>query len=322
MRRPKNKKFFPQFFALLLILLVLVSVYLFCDVSAQTLNYNIPRRLGVLAAIAVVALSVGLSTVVFQTVTENYILTPGIMGLDNLYIFIQGLTIYLLGNGTFNMMASTSHFVFTLIVMMCASVGIFLFMFKLNKGDIYFVVLSGLIFGMAFGGLSSFMQVLMDPSEFSILEGRMFASFNRINMDLLGIAALVSTAVSVWMFCDIRSLNAIVLGRRQAIALGVEYKRVVLKSLIVVALLTSASTALVGPVTFLGILVVSIARHIFPTFRHDILIGGSILTGLCALVFGMLATERVMQFSVPLGVIINFVGGLYFIYLMLKVKRV
>ena len=86
--------------------------------------------------------------------------------------------------------------------------------------------------------------------------------------------------------------------------------------------MTSASTALVGPVTFLGILVVSIARHIFPTFRHDILIGGSILTGLCALVFGMLATERVMQFSVPLGVIINFVGGLYFIYLMLKVKRV
>ena len=90
----------------------------------------------------------------------------------------------------------------------------------------------------------------------------------------------------------------------------------------IVSILASASTVLVGPVTFLGILIVSIARFIFPTYRHIVLMPGTALVGVAALTFGMLLTERWLNFSVPLSVIINFVGGVYFIYLIMKIKRI
>lgn len=317
-----KQKFSKMFFVLAILSIILAGIYLFGNLPAETWDYNIPRRINVLLAIFAVAAAVGLSSVTFQTITSNYILTPSIMGLDNLYVFIQTLIICFLGAGVTDTIIGQTEFLITLAVMIFASAGIFLFMFKLNSGDVFSVVLSGLVFGAAFGGLSNFMQVIIDPSEFSILEGRMFASFNRINLPLLGISSLIIIGVFFWISQDFKSLDAVTLGKNYSIALGVRYHKIVLKTLVAVSLLTSASTALVGPVTFLGILTVSIARFAFPTYRHAILVPGSVLTGVCILISGIIATERILEFSVPLSAIINFIGGICFICLVLKLKRV
>lgn len=321
-RKQALKKTFLRAFAAIAALCVAFALfYMFDGLSAETWQYSIARRTKIIGAIALVSVAVGVSAVIFQTVTANYILTPSIMGLDNLYIFLQTLVIYFFGSGQLTMMGSPAQFMLTLLLMVGVSAGIFIFMFRGQGGNIYYVVLVGIVFGIAFEGLSSFMQVLIDPNEFSVLEGRMFASFNRINVKLLGIAAIVVAAATAWLVPDFKNLDVLTLGRSHAITLGVNYRRVVLKSLVAVALLTSASTVLVGPVTFLGILIVSLARFLFPTYRHFILVPGTVLVGLCILVFGMIVTERVLNFVVPLSVIINFAGGAYFIYLMLKVKR-
>jgi len=312
----------PIFMALGVISLALILYYVFAGVSVETWDYNIPRRVKIISAILLVSVAVGISSVIFQTITANYILTPSIMGLDNLYIFLQTVVIFFLGSGQLEMMSSPTHFLLTLIFMICVSTGIFFFMFKGQGTNIFYVVLVGIIFGVAFEGMSSFMQVLIDPSEFSVLEGRMFASFNRINVELLGITSIVVVATISFLISDFKNLDVLTLGRAQAITLGVNYKRVVLKSLVIVAILTSTSTVLVGPVTFLGILIVSIARFLCPTYRHMILLPATVLVGVCILVFGMLITERLLDFTVPLSVIINFAGGIYFIYLMLKLKRI
>ena len=317
-----RKNFLPIFLTIAAISTVLVLIYIFTGVSAETWDYNIPRRIKVIGAIALVGIAVGVSSVVFQTITTNHILTPSIMGFDNLYIFLQTLVIYFLGSGQLDLSGSPAQFMLTLLFMVGASTFIFFFMFRGHGSNIYYVVLVGIVFGITFEGLSSFMQVLIDPSEFSVLEGRMYASFNRINVELLGIAAIVISAATGWLVFDFRNLDALTLGRAQAITLGVNYKRVVLTTMAAVAVLTSASTVLVGPITFLGILIVSLARFLFPTYRHAILVPGTVLVGVSILIFGMLITERVLSFTVPLSVIINFTGGLYFIYLMLKVKRV
>jgi len=104
------------------------------------------------------------------------------MGLDNLYVLLQTLVLYFVGSTQLTTMQSPLCFMGALLLMVCVSTGIFFYMFRgQNGGNIYFVVLVGMIFGITFGGLSNFMQVLIDPSEFAILEGRLFASFNRIN---------------------------------------------------------------------------------------------------------------------------------------------
>ena len=319
-----RRKSFAKTFALLgFIALGLAALYLFGGLGArENWGYNISRRADILVAISIVAGSVGVSSIIFQTITSNRILTPGIMGLDNLYLFTQTIIIYFFSSDGSEMISGGLDFFLTLILMLALSLGLYLYIFKANSGDVFFVVLTGLVFGIAFGGLSSFMQVIIDPSEFSILEGRMFASFNKINLPLMGISGLIVLLAFLWLSSDFDKFDALTLGRNMAISLGVEYDKVVLKSLAAVSLFTCASTVLVGPVTFLGIIIASITRFIFPTYRHSVLLSGSILVGIIALVFGMLATERVLQFSVPLSVIINFVGGIYFIYLVLKVKRV
>lgn len=295
--------------------------YVLSGLSPETWDYNFPRRMKVIAAVLLVSAAIGASSVIFQTITANQILTPSIMGLDNLYLFLQTLVVYVFGSGRLVMMNDVPSFLLTLLLMVGSSTALFLFMFRGEGQSVYFLVLVGLVFGTAFSGLSSFMQVVIDPSEFSILEGRMFASFNKVNVDLLGVAALVILGTLAWLLPDFRQYDVLTLGRAHAVNLGVNYRRVVLKALVAVAVLTSAATVLVGPITFLGILIVSVARFLWKTYRHAVLVPGTIAVGVAVLGFGMLITERVLHFTAPLSVIINFIGGAYFIYLLLRTER-
>ena len=108
------------------------------------------------------------------------------------------------------------------------------------------------------------------------------------------------------------------LGREIAINLGINHDKLSKKLLLVVAVLVSISTALVGPITFLGLLVVNLSYQFFKTYKHSYLITGSVLISIIALVGGQFIVERILNFSTTVSIIINFIGGLYFIYLLLK----
>ncbi|WP_143691431.1 iron chelate uptake ABC transporter family permease subunit, partial [Wohlfahrtiimonas larvae] len=163
-----------------------------------------------------------------------------------------------------------------------------------------------------------FMQVLIDPNEFLLAQDKMFASFNNVQVKLLWWALGILIATIAIFFPLIRYLDVLSLGRDQSVNLGISYQRVVQITLIIVAILTALSTALVGPITFLGLLVVNVTYEIFKTYKHSILITGSIFVSIISLAIGQLIVERVFTFSTTLSVIINFIGGIYFIYLLLR----
>lgn len=307
---------------LVVVCLVLALAYLFIGLDEQNWAFNFPRRIRVIAAIVVVGCAIGLAAVTFQTVTENQILTPSIIGLDSLYLFMQTVVVFFSGSGQLSSTQSISGFLWTLLLMIGASALLFVLMFRNQESNIYFLVLVGFVCGTVFSGLASFMQVMIDPSEFSVLEGRMFATFNRINTHLLGIAALIVCAVYLMTMHDFRVLDVLVLGRNQAISLGVEYRQIVLRTLVGTAVMTSAATVLVGPITFLGIMAVSLARVLCRTFRHCQLIHGCMLVTTAILLLGMLLTERLFSFATPLSVMINFIGGAYFLLLLLRAKNI
>lgn len=149
----------------------------------------------------------------------------------------------------------------------------------------------------------------------------MFASFNNVDTDLLMIS-LAGVLLVGWYFARFsKYLDVLALGRDHAVNLGISYEFVVKRMLIVVAVLISISTALVGPITFLGLLVANVAYQFLDTYRHQTLILGASLISFIALLGGQLLVERVFTFSTSLSVIINFIGGVYFIYLMLKENK-
>lgn len=302
-----------------IIAVILIVVFLFTDVRGSW-DYVLPRRTEKVLAIILTGAAIAFSTVVFQTITNNKILTPSIIGLDSLYMLIQTVMIFGLGS-THTLMGKNINFFISIGLMILFVAVLYRVIFKREGSNIYFLLLIGLIFGTFFQSLSSFMQVLIDPNEFLLIQDKMFASFNNINTDLLYISLALIVLVMLYFIKLTKYLDVLSLGKEQAVNLGIDYDYVVKRLLVVVAILISVSTALVGPITFLGLLVVNVAYQLFNTYKHTYLILGSILISIVAIVGGQLIVERVFTFSTTLSVIINFIGGVYFIYLLLKESR-
>jgi len=108
------------------------------------------------------------------------------------------------------------------------------------------------------------------------------------------------------------------LGRDLAINLGVNHKKCAFQVLTLIAIMVATATALVGPVVFLGLLITSIVYRISPTQRHASLLPMSALIGIIVVVGGQLLLERLLQVQVTISIVIELMGGLVFLYLILK----
>lgn len=294
--------------------------YIFSDWNLFTEDaaYAFKNRSTKIMAMLIAGTAIAFSTVIFQTVTHNRILTPSIIGLDWLFLLVQTLLIFFLGGKSYAMISNEWMFLISIATLIIFSIALFKIMLGNEGRSVYFLLLMGIIMGALFNSLSTFMQVLIDPNEFLLAQDKMFASFNNVQVKLLWWAAsiLIITVIAFSPF--IRYLDVLSLGRDQSVNLGVSYQRVVRLTLIVVAILTALSTALVGPITFLGLLVVNLTYEVFKTYKHSVLLIGSILVSIIALALGQLIVERIFTFSTTLSVIINFIGGIYFIYLLLR----
>ncbi|MFD2923381.1 iron chelate uptake ABC transporter family permease subunit [Halobacillus naozhouensis] len=298
---------------------LLIVIYLFTGISSNW-DYILPHRGMKVLAIIVTGGAIAFSTVIFQTITTNRILTPSILGLDSMYLLVQTAVIFWFGSGSMVMMNSQYNYLLSVGAMVLFS--FILFKWLLKKGEnVYLLLLVGIILGTFFSSLSSFMQMLINPNEFMMVRDRMFASFNNINTDLLWISILLMVLGAVFYLPLHKYIDVMALGKDHAVNLGVPYDRVVKKLLIIVAILISVATALVGPITFLGLLVVNLAHEFMKTYKHNYLILVSILFGIVALVGGQLIVERVFTFSTTISILINFIGGIYFIYLLLRENK-
>lgn len=305
-------------------LIWLGGIALLCMVGYMTLNlqgaldYVILRRFTKLAAMIVTSIAIGVSTLIFQTVTMNRILTPNVIGLDSLYMLLQTGLLFLFGGGILLEVGIEVRFVATIFLMIGFAMVLYQLLFRGEGRNVYFLLLVGLVFGTFFGSITSFLQLLMDPNEFQLLQDRSFASINNVDSDLLMLATILLVLNTIWLVRYARLLDVLALGRDHAINLGVPYEKIVKRLLIIVAIYISIATALIGPITFLGLLIVNVAYQLIPTYRHQALAVATILLGVIALVGGQLIVEHVLNFSTTLSVILNLIGGSYFIYLLLK----
>ncbi|HEH4550886.1 Enterochelin uptake permease CeuC [Campylobacter coli] len=280
-------------------------------------EYALKNRFLQIAAIVIVAICIAISTVIFQTLCNNKILTPAIIGLDSLYMLLQSALVFSLGSANLSVYRNDINFLITLACMVVFSLGLYKILFSSDK-SIYLIMLLGLIFGTLFSTLSSFFEILIDPDEFMIIQGRMFASFDNVAFDVLALAYIVTLLSFIWIFRYMKFLDPLSLGKDLSINLGINYQKISKHLMIIIVILTSISTALVGPITFLGLLVVNITYELFKTAKHSILLLACILISILALLGGVFFVSRIFDYNTTISVIINFLGGIYFIYLVLK----
>ncbi len=296
--------------------LIMALVFIFAGLKDFD-EYALKNRFLQIAAIVIVAICIAVSTVIFQTLCNNKILTPAIIGLDSLYMLLQSALIFSLGSANFSVYKNDINFLITLACMVVFSLGLYKILFSSDK-SIYLIMLLGLIFGTLFSTLSSFFEILIDPDEFMVIQGRMFASFDNVAFDVLALAYIVTLLSFVWIFRYMKFLDPLSLGKDLSINLGINYQKISKHLMIIIAILTSISTALVGPITFLGLLVVNITYELFKSSKHSILLLACVLISILALLEGVFFVSRVFDYNTTISVIINFLGGIYFIYLVLK----
>lgn len=302
------------------IALLLSLLYIFYDLTGN-ISYILPKRVIKVVAIILTGGAIAFSTTIFMTITNNRILTPSVMGLDSLYMLTQTIMLFLLGANSLVMMNSNVNYLISIGAMIIFALLFFRLLFRGEGNNIYYLLLIGMILGTFFSSFTSFMQVLIDPNEFMLVQDKMFASINNVNTNLVYLSIVLILLVTIYFLRFYKYLDVLALGKDQATNLGVPYNYVVKHLLIISAVLISIATALIGPITFLGLIVVNISYEFLKTYKHAYIILGSVFISIIALIGGQFIVEKVFSFQTTVSVIINFVGGIYFIYLLLKENK-
>ncbi len=305
---------------LAIIAVIFILLYGFYDIKGG-FDYAFPRRMMRVGAMIVTGFAIAFSTVIFQTITHNRILTPSVMGIDSMYEVVQTLIFFLAGSISVWVVNQYLNFATSIVVMVVFALLLYRFLFRADKFPIYLLLLIGMILGTLLGSFVTFLQVLIDPVEFLSLQNRLFASFTNIKVELLYISIAILAIAFLYGFRIMSQLDVMSLGRENAINLGINYDRLVLNILILSSVLIATSTALVGPITFFGLIVANLSYQFLVTYKHSIHILGAGLISVIALVGGQFVVEHIFEMKTTLSVIINFIGGVYFIYLLLKESR-
>lgn len=284
--------------------------------QAYALKLRVPR----LYAMIMAGFCIGIASIAFQSVIRNTIVTPCLLGMNSLYSLVQTSLFFFLGAESIFVYNRNLSFLLNLVVMSVAALCIYGYLFKKTNYNVLYVLLAGTVLSSFFGSLTTGMTRVMDPNTYDTLLDSLVASFGRVNGDILGIAFFVTVLVMILFYRDFRLLDVITLGKDQAINLGVDYDKVIARILISVVWLIAVATALVGPISFLGLIIANISRQLFQTYRHSYLMAGSALFGVIILAGGQGFIEHILPFTTYISVLISIVGGGYFLFLIMKNK--
>lgn len=279
------------------------------------------RRVTSVVIMAVVAFCQAIATVSFQTATNNRIITPSIMGFESLYVAIQTSTVYVMGAAGVLVLQGVPQFLLQVALMVALSLALYGWLLSGRYGNLQVMLLVGIIIGGGLGSVSTFMQRLLSPSEFDVLSARLFGSVTNAQADYLPVAVPLCLLAGGALWLRSSRLNVVALGRDVSLNLGLRHRAEIMGTLFLVSVLMAVSTALVGPMTFLGFLVATLAYQFADTYDHRHLFPVAVLTGFLVLTGAYFVLNHVFYAQGVVSIIIELVGGSVFLYVILRKGR-
>ena len=309
----------------MLVILVLAAVVTYLLIHAhpekpKLFRYILGLRIPTLICMMIASVSIGASTMIFQSIVHNRIVTPALLGMNAIYSFLHTAAVFVLGTGSSLYLNANLAFAADLVTMGTVATVIYWYLFRVTGHNILYIMLIGTVLSSFFGSVQSAMIRVMDPNEYDALLTTLVADFNNVNGEIIVFAIASLVVIAVLLRKELGLLDVITLGRHQAINLGVDYNRVIRKLLFGVVLCMAVATATIGPVSFLGLIVANLSRQILKTYKHTYLIAGASLIGMLALIGGQLIAQHIFHFTVPVSTFVTIAGGVYFLYLLLMKK--
>ena len=283
-------------------------------------QYILSLRIPTLAVMLIAAFAIGSATIIFQSIINNRIVTPCLLGMNAMYTLVHTMVVFVAGSGSVLAINANLSFVVDLVVMTVLATFLYSYMFQKTGNNVLYVLLIGTVLTSFFGSIQSTMIRVMDPNEYDALLTALVADFNHINVEVIVVSLILLAALTIFLWKDLMLLDVITLGKDQAINLGVDYDRTIRRLLLGVVLCIAVATAMVGPISFLGLIIANLARQFLKTYKHSRLITGAALMGMIAMITGQLISQHVFRYAVPINTFITIGGGIYFLYLLLFQK--
>ncbi|HBB92063.1 MAG: iron ABC transporter [Bacteroidetes bacterium GWF2_49_14] len=212
-------------------------------------------------------------------------------------------------------------------MVLAAMAGAFLVMLlvillSLRLSDSVSILIIGMMFGSATGAIVSVLQYLSDPDSVHSFLVWTFGSISDVywpQLRTLAPVVVVGVVISITLQ---KPLNALQLGETQARAIGVPVRRTRYLIIVVTSLLAGALTAFTGPIAFVGVAVPHLARAVFRTPDHRILLPASILCGsilmlVCDILAQLVAAPQVL----PINTVTSLFGAPILIWVILRNRR-
>lgn len=310
---------------IMVVLVLLASIaYMFVGVhfdKPKLFRYAMKIRTPKLIVMIITSFAIGGASIVFQSIINNRIVTPCLLGMNSLYTLIHTVVYFFLGAGSIFVYNSNASFGIDLLLMGVTATFIYGYLFKKTNYNVLYVLLIGTVLSSFFSSLQNSLIRVMDPTSYDSLLSSLVASFSNINSEVIIVSIVVLGGLVIVLRKELALLDVLTLGKNQAINLGVDYDKCLRKLLLGVTICVAVATAMVGPISFLGLIMANLSRQLLRTYRHRYLIFGSVLFGMIVLIGGQLIVERIFTYSVPISVFISVGGGIYFLYLLLTSRR-
>ncbi len=307
------------------LVLLCAAAYLLVEVhfdNPRLFQYALKIRTPKLIVMLITAFAIGGASIVFQSIINNTIVTPCLLGMNSLYTLIHTAVFFFLGSTSVIATNANLSFAVDVVLMGITATIIYSWIFKKTRHNVLYVLLVGTVLTSFFSSIQSTLTRVMDPNEYDTLLNTLVASFSNINTEIILFSVVLLAGIVFALRKELALLDVLTLGKDQAINLGVDYDKCIRRLLLGVTLCIAVATAMVGPISFLGLIIANLSRQLLKTYRHGQLILGSALFGMIVLVGGQLIVEHVYSYSIPVSVFITVGGGLYFLYLLLTRKKV
>jgi len=285
-------------------------------------NSRLPRVLT--AALAGIALSA--SGLQMQTMFRNPLADPFILGINSGASL--GVAIAILGSGFVGglfLPALTLRGEFSLVLAASAGAGLVLALILLVGRWVQnptTLLILGLMFGHATSAIVSILVYFSAPERIQAYSIWSFGSFSGVNWTQLNVMTLVVFAGVGLMALLPKGLNALLLGEDYARTMGLNVGLLRFIVLLSASVLSGAVTAFCGPIGFIGVAVPHIARNLFKTSNHKILIPAIILIGAAvSMAASLIAQLPGSQLVLPINVVTSLFGAPFVVWVVLKRKR-
>ena len=319
----KKTRIFLGILSVMVVLLVAAYLLIPTKNSSTVSNFILQRRFLKLLVMVIVSCAIPISTISFQTVVQNRFLTPGVLGIESLFVFIQSGLYYF--ESLVGVKVEQSVIIYTVTI--AIQIGLLLLLMNASKGmmlsNFKVLLLLTMAFSMLLRNASTFLQVLMDPNEFDKLQSSLYSSFQKMNAQPMMIGVAIGLFVLLMMvFYRLRhQLDALHLGVDGAKMLGINTKRLSNIVIVVVIIMTSLSTILVGPLQFLGFMIANLTYQLTKEYKHGVLWLFSAVLGLVIVLAAQLIVERIFLLTIPISVFIEGIGGVLYLILLVKGEK-